>query len=266
MLAGPSANKWTETPQAAQFLICIGQQGRDMVRAWVSSGELSEDDNKSTSDLFAIFETHCAPRKNVTIQRKLFYERKQSYGETIDEWITQLRLIATDCEFHNQDEITRDMIVLNSVNKTVQERLLETDDLDLSKALKIAKIHETNIEQMKLISNTDVHYVCSRRERNPATRQRFAAPPVRRTDGARPKTWRSPDEAECSNCGRIHTRQTCPSQDKNFHNCGKPNHFAAMCRSTAPTRSAAVRQRKRPQRMHAINDADYDTRYGFQPV
>ena len=45
----------------------------------------------------------------------------------------------------------RDMIVLNSVNKKVQERLLETDDIDLSKALQIANIHETNIEQMKLI-------------------------------------------------------------------------------------------------------------------
>ena len=43
----------------------------------------------------------------------------------------------------------RDMIVLNFVNKKVQERLLETYYLDLSKALKIAKIHETNIEQSK---------------------------------------------------------------------------------------------------------------------
>ena len=88
----------------------------------------------------------------------------------------ELRLIATDCEFHNQDEMIRDIIVLNYVNKKVQERLLETDDLDLSKALKIAKIHETNLEQMKLISNTDVHYVGSRSERKPATRQRYAAP------------------------------------------------------------------------------------------
>ena len=49
VLAGPSAKKWTETQTAAQFLICIGQQGRDMARAWVSSGELSEDDKTSTS-------------------------------------------------------------------------------------------------------------------------------------------------------------------------------------------------------------------------
>ena len=32
-----------------------------------------------------------------------------------------------------------------------------------------------------------------------------------------------------------------------------------MCRSTVPTQSAAGRQRNRPQRVHAINDADYDT-------
>ena len=34
--------------------------------------------------------------------------------------------------------------------------------------MKIAKIHETNIEQMKLISSNDVHYAGSRRERKPA--------------------------------------------------------------------------------------------------
>ena len=81
---------------------------------------------------------------------------------------------------------------------------------------------------------------------------------MRRTDRARPKTWMSPDDAECSKCGRIHTRQTCPAQDKTCHKCGKPNHFAPMCRSTAPIQRAAVRQKKRPQRVHAINDADYN--------
>ena len=244
---GPRRRKW---PSCLSVLA-------NKAETWPEPGCQVENFLKVTKKYF-IFATHCAPKKNVTIQRKLFYERKQSPGGTIDEWITQLRLIATYCEYHNQDEMIRDMIVLNSVNKMVQERLLETDDLDLSKALTIAKIHETNIEQMKLISNSDVHYVGSRRERKPATRQRYAAPPVRRTDGARPKTWRSPDDAECSKCGRIHTRQTCPAQDKTFHNVWKPNHFAAMCRSTAPTQSAAVRQRKHPQRVHAIKDADYE--------
>ena len=157
------------------------------------------------------------------------------------------------------NELDGQILVLNSANKKVQYRLLETYDLDMSKALKIVKIHGTNIEQMKLISSNDAHYVGSRRERNPAPPQVYAAPPVSRTDGARLKTWRSPDDAECSKCGRMHTTiQTCPAQGKACNTCGKRNHFSAMCRSTAPTQSAAVRQRRLPQRVHAINDADYD--------
>ena len=46
VLAGPSANRWAETQKAAQFLICLGHQGRDIARAWVSRSELSEDDKK----------------------------------------------------------------------------------------------------------------------------------------------------------------------------------------------------------------------------
>ena len=57
--------------------------------------------------------------------RKLVYERKQSSGETIDEWTTQLRLIATDCEFHDQDEMIRDMIKLNSVKKRCKRGCLK---------------------------------------------------------------------------------------------------------------------------------------------
>ena len=81
----------------------------------------------------------------------------------------------------------------------MQERLLETDDLDLSKALKIAKIHETNIEQMKLISNTDVHYVGSRRERKPATHQMYAAPPVGRTERRDRRPGRAPTTLNVAN-------------------------------------------------------------------
>ena len=109
-----------------------------MALAWVSSKELLEEDKKVT-ELFQASEAHCAPKKNTTIQRKLFYERIQGSGENINEWMTQLRLVAMDCKFHDQDEMLRDMLVLNSFNKKVQERLLEVDDLDIAKATKIAK-------------------------------------------------------------------------------------------------------------------------------
>ncbi|MEG7522539.1 MAG: hypothetical protein M3H12_05495 [Chromatiales bacterium] len=109
-----------------------------------------EADKKKIAELFKIFEANYAPKKNVTIQRKLFYERQEEPGETVDDWMTQLRLIVAYCKFHDLEDILPDMLVLNSTHKQLQEKLLETDDLDLSQALKIAKDHETHIEQMKL--------------------------------------------------------------------------------------------------------------------
>ena len=67
--------------------------------------------------------------------------------------MTQLRLISMDCKFYDQDEMMRYILVLNSTNKKVQERLMEVDDLDIGKAIKIAKAYKTNLEQLKLISS-----------------------------------------------------------------------------------------------------------------
>ena len=255
VLQGPDAHKWTEAQKAAHFLISIGQQGRDMARAWVSSNELSEDDKKKTPRLFEIFEAYCAPKKNITIQRKLFYERKQGPVETVDEWITHLRLVAADCSFHDQDEMLRDMLVLNSANKNVQEKLLLEDDLSLTVALKIAKSHEANIEQMKLLTGHDVHYID--RNRKPTVKGQRLRPPqttyTKRSEGARPnQAGRAANHAVCGKCGRSHEAlATCAAQGKICNNCGKLNHFAAMCRSAAT-------RKVHPRRVHAIRGTSDD--------
>ena len=57
VLAGPNANKWSETHKAAQFLICIGQQGRYMARAWDTSSERSEDEKKILESLLSLKRT-----------------------------------------------------------------------------------------------------------------------------------------------------------------------------------------------------------------
>ena len=73
----------------------------------------------------------CSPSLKRNAHKEERYHPKKS--DMVDEWITQLHLIAADCKFHDQDEMLSDMVVLNSANKKVQEGLLETDDLDLSK-------------------------------------------------------------------------------------------------------------------------------------
>ena len=261
VLAGPDADKWSDTQKAAQFLISIGQRGRDMVRSWISSKELHEADKMKTMELFKIFDIHCTPKKNTTIQRKLFYETKQKTGQTTDEWVMQLRLIAADCKFHDQDEMICDMLVLNSADKRVQEKLLEADHLDLSKAVKIATTHEINVEQMKLLSTHDIHYVDSRVDQQQIGRSRAPSTSnLTRRNQVQPRTGRMHDE-KCNMCGRTHTtRQACPAEGRACNHCGKLNHFAVVCRSKPHDASAddsrpfdRVRRAHRAHQRHLQN-------------
>lgn len=80
VFAGPDADKWSDQQKAAHFLICVGQKGRDVCRAWQASGEITAEDKRKTEVLFAKFKAYCNPRRNSRVQRKLFYERKQCGG------------------------------------------------------------------------------------------------------------------------------------------------------------------------------------------
>ena len=37
-------------------------------------------------------------------------------------------------------------------------------------------------------------------------------------------------DKQCFRCGRTHSKIPCPAKGKFCHKCGKPNHFAKMCR------------------------------------
>lgn len=67
------------------------------------------------------------------MQRKLFYERNQCGGESVDEWVTQLRLLAKDCAFYDAGDMIKDHILMGSKFKEIQERLLQDEDLNLEK-------------------------------------------------------------------------------------------------------------------------------------
>ena len=55
ILAGPQADKWTDKQKAAQFLISIGQKGRDVCRAMVQSEILRAADKEKPERLFEEF-------------------------------------------------------------------------------------------------------------------------------------------------------------------------------------------------------------------
>jgi hypothetical protein len=73
------------------------------------------------------FEEYCTPRKIEVFERFKFFKIKQKEGQSVDQFITELKNAASQCEFDsgNQTEkLIRDRIVLGIRDGKLQERLL----------------------------------------------------------------------------------------------------------------------------------------------
>jgi hypothetical protein len=62
--------------------------------------------------LFAKFDEYCEPRRNTIMERYKFNIRVQRHNETADQYVTELKLLATNCNFGSlEDELIRDRVV-----------------------------------------------------------------------------------------------------------------------------------------------------------
>ena len=75
------------------FSYTIGQTGRDVYNTMT----LTDGERDKISTLFAKFEAYCKPKQNVTIERYRFNTCVQAKHETIDQYLTELKLIAKNC-------------------------------------------------------------------------------------------------------------------------------------------------------------------------
>ncbi len=75
------------------------------------------------------------PKRNITYERHLFNTCGQGANETIDAYVTELRLQAKNCEFGALcNELIRDRIVVGIRDDSVRSRLLREPDLNFAES------------------------------------------------------------------------------------------------------------------------------------
>ena len=217
--------KKSEGVQVATLLTVIGEEAREVYSTFNDWNE--EGDEQKIVPVLTKFGEYCQPRKNVPFERYKFNRRKQEPGETYDQYRTALRKIAECCDFNTitPEEILRDRLLFGIRDNKVRERLLRETKLTLKKTDEICRASESMLAQMKVVEDNAgaLINVINQDERE----QKFATERGKfKGKHAQPK--------ECGNCGRSHDvskRESCPAYGKTCRKCGKPNHFAAKCRS-----------------------------------
>ena len=95
--------------------------------------------SKSFDQLKTILTAHYKPKPVVIAERFNFHRRNQHSGESVAEYVAELRCLATHCEFGEYLSFAlRDRFVCRIRNEGTQKRLLTEADLTLVKAVEIA--------------------------------------------------------------------------------------------------------------------------------
>ena len=211
-LLASRSDELPEKIKVAMFLSAIGDNGLHLFNTFKFD---PEEDKDKLDAVKAKFADYCSPRKNVVFERFQFWKCSQAPGESIDGFVTTLRVRAKTCEFGDQEEsLIRDRVVLGCTDSRLQERLLREPDLSLTKALQFCRAAETTAEQIKVIRAEDtatIHAVKFTKEY---------------------KKEQSLEKNVCAKCGNSHPPRQCPAFRKVCFKCNKENHFERMCRSS----------------------------------
>lgn len=144
-------DKKSDKVKIAIFQTYIGDEGLELF----DSFQLSADEVGDYGEILKRFEAHCNPRKNVVMERFKFRNTFQKTSQTINDFLTSLKLRISSCEYENEDlvhikdHLVRDQLVIGLTDKSIQERLLRENDIDLEKAVKLVKAWEDSQNHSK---------------------------------------------------------------------------------------------------------------------
>jgi len=98
-------------------------------------------------EVVKMLKSHYEPPPLVIAERYRFHQRSQEVGETISDYLAELRRLASKCKFEDTEnfleESLRDRFVIGLHVESTRKRLLTEQKLTLSKAIEIAQSLET---------------------------------------------------------------------------------------------------------------------------
>ena len=96
--------------------------------------------DKSYDEIVKSVKDHHKPQPSEIVQRFNFNTRVQKEGETVAEFIAELRRLSEHCKFEGTlDTTLRDRLICGITDKWFQQKLLAEKDLTFKKAFELAQ-------------------------------------------------------------------------------------------------------------------------------
>jgi len=202
--------------KVAILLHCIGDDALDVYNTmkFNSDPDMDATERLKLKSVLEKFEEYCNPRKNTLFERYLFNGRCQKEGETVDQFVTDLKKMVKNCEYNEPDEsMVRDRLVFGIRNINLKQQLLKKDiyKLSLVNALDHCRASEVTEAQMLVMhGKTETVHAVSQSQR----KTKIATNKYKKSMGGQfsqnsQNENTSVKKFDCRNCGNKHGINQC---------------------------------------------------------
>jgi transposase InsO family protein len=213
--------------RTATLLTCFSSSA---LKVFNSLSFESEAQKKDIDVILTKMTEACEGTVNTTYERYLFNTRTQGPSECIDNFYSELKEMARNCDFGDlADSLIRDRLVVGLRDAATRKRLLYEKKLTLQTCLEIARSFEATQARLKEMKSepADVDFV----KKSP--RKRNTNKPSKQKAHTHPPEKKSESSSSCTYCGKgNHPRKKCPANNAECFKCKKRGHFSTVCKST----------------------------------
>jgi transposase InsO family protein len=207
------------------FLHCAGEKIWEIYN-------VNKTGTENYTQVVKIIKDYFEPSKNLDYLILKFRQCVQRQGESIDEYVVRLKILASVCEFANADLEIKIQIIQGSNSKQVQLKGAQGGNT-LNDLIKFARSVEG------LPHHSKVLYGYVKQEEVPIKHESvnkvYTNARSTQRDGNSASRYQS---KSCFNCGKEYPHEgNCPAFGIICHTCKKKNHFARCCPNRDVNRS-----------------------------
>ena len=217
------------------LLTFIGRRGYKLLRSLAQN----EPTLKTYAELTKLLLDHLNPKPNEIAQRYVFYKRDRRAGETVKDFVAELRKLSEHCNFAEKlDDHLRDKFVCGLNDEKVQQKLLATQKLTLKTAIETAVGMEAAARSAKQIHGVGVEvHKLSGQGGSGGKKGGFK----KATFSGGNSGNRNVNKKECHRCGGTnHTPDKCKFKSAECYVCHKFGHTSKRCEQNTGSSSARV--------------------------
>ncbi|UYV68534.1 K02A2.6-like [Cordylochernes scorpioides] len=225
----------SENEQVNALIYIMGDKAEEILILF----NLSEAQINDYKLVVSKFQDYFIGKRNVIYERAKFNRRSQGETEPVEEFITNLYVLAETCSYGIlKEEMIRDRLVVGVKNFNLSEKLQLESELTLEKAIQIVRQSESVKNQQKEIrqdtEKRNVDVIDRKGGRNGTNFQKTRMKRTKTYNSNFPKNpqgWSSNEKRKCLRCEYYpgHSKEQCPARDAICNKCRKKGHFAKVC-------------------------------------